>query len=710
MRFSRPQLLVLCLVFVNGLAKAQEPAQEVRATVAEQRRVDLYEDPLPKGATMRLGTIRYRTLETVLGIAFADDRQSLLSVGSKRAGVWDVSTGKRTHVTQLTQVRTTPSTLVEPQVAVFSGNGKIVATASGRFNQVTRKLDTTIQVRRTSDWNEVRAFGGDIDASRSTFTFALDYLGETLVALDRGGKAHFWEVSTGLELLTHQFSNRGARWLSLSPDGKTVAVAGQQDELYVWDWQSGQDPRPIATPDVRAVGLTFSPDGTTLAVGANYGSKSFVLDIASGQRVRTFSAGNYVRALAFSPDGRLLALGAHDNRTVSIWDFATGNRIHRFDCGTESPDCLAFSHDGEKLAAVNTFHSSRLRIWDVAKGKLIGDDFVGHDSPPEYITFIDNSHIASAGDDGTVRIWDAASGRQLSVGCHRTEEDESQRTGWVRALSASADGKFLISSGLDDTVRLWNAKTGEQVYRLAGHGRLGGRRALAFHPDGSRFYSFGDDMNLRSWDVRTGKALFEHRIQPSGIPQSATAENRFDPFGDHGIWLGIYFTNFTRDATTLVMVVGQDAYFFDVASGKELRKILLSTRSGYALAISPDARHIVIRTHQRKPDSTGVAYAMELRDLTEGKLVRQIDFQDRPSQAAAFSPDGRLWAAAIGGEEEELVVWRTDSSEEVMRAKRLKDLAHSLAFSADSRQLLTGMADSSILLWDIPSLTDGTKK
>ncbi len=122
--------------------------------------------------------------------------------------------------------------------------------------------------------------------------------------------------------------------------------------------------------------------------------------------------------------------------------------------------------------------------------------------------------IATASDDHTVRIWEAATGIERQRLLHHN---------WVRDIAVSPDGRLLVSSSLDDFVRLWDISSGKEVYKLPGHGLHGGRRTVGFTPDGRRFLSYGDDLYLRIWDVRTGKALTENAVRPPVSRRPATS-------------------------------------------------------------------------------------------------------------------------------------------------------------------------------------------
>ena len=105
----------------------------------------------------------------------------------------------------------------------------------------------------------------------------------------------------------------------------------------------------------------------------------------------------------------------------------------------------------------------------------------------------DGKTLATGGDDGTVRLWDLASHRQIG-------SPLTGHSGAVYSVAFSPDGKTLASGSADGTVRLWDLATHRQIGSpLTGHS--GVVYSVAFSPDGKTLASGGDDKTIRIWNV-----------------------------------------------------------------------------------------------------------------------------------------------------------------------------------------------------------------
>ena len=479
------------------------------AGVAAASDKDLYGDPLPDGVVARLGSIRFRGRDgPVNGLRFSTDGENLLTVsGDFTLRLWQTSTGRL-----LREVR--PDRLYVRAVA-FSPDGKQIALDGSRrtdgeppaFQKVRRLVDTASgkEVRRLPQTDR----DGDHDLA-----FAPD--GKFLMSLGSSGILRIEEIASGTELLQQKFPRDVIASLAVSPDGKTLAVWSGPNtrKLYLWDWQGGDEPREVKVPRRGVRELAFSVDGKALAACGDFEPFVYEWDVATGRLRNHLELPEDVTpgGLAFHPDGKTMAVSDSGNQRDKHWsggvllvERGTGKVVRELPTPGASAGRVVFSPDGRWLAAAG---GAGVHVWDLRRGEEVAPGAAGHQGGIGQIAVASGGLIATASDDHTVRIWDAATGK---------ERRRLPHGHWVRAVALSPDGRSLVSSSLDDTVRLWDLQSGKEVYKLPGHGELGGRRAVGFTPDGRRFLSWGDDLDLRVWDVKTGKALVENAVRPPGV-------------------------------------------------------------------------------------------------------------------------------------------------------------------------------------------------
>ena len=229
------------------------------------------------------------------------------------------------------------------------------------------------------------------------------------------------DVRTGGELATLQY-RMGAKELTFSPDGETVAFTGL-GEIRLWNTRTG-DEQAIPLADLsagiprnipRILALAFSPHGTWLVSGSDKG-KIQMWDVVTGGALTVFAEPTEqedlgrILALAFSPDGTLLAAGIRGH--IHLWEVDTANKL--LSVNTEhrrgdkpfqgAAEPLVFSPDGAVL--VNGLHMGAIQLWDVTTGEKIAA-LDGHTQGVNMLAFSpDGTTLVSTGADGTILLWD----------------------------------------------------------------------------------------------------------------------------------------------------------------------------------------------------------------------------------------------------------------------------------------------------------------
>jgi WD40 repeat protein/tRNA A-37 threonylcarbamoyl transferase component Bud32 len=314
----------------------------------------------------------------------------------------------------------------------------------------------------------------------------------------------------------------------------------------------------------------------------------------------------------------------------------------------------AFSPDGTRVASAGS--NGTLKLWDVATGQEI-HALRGHTGSVRSVAFSpDGTHLVSAcSDDMTVRIWDVATGREI-----RSLRENARNVVFNR------DGSRLASASLDRTVRIWDAATGQEI------GSLSGRTGVAFSPDGTRLASFEDDRTVRIWDVATGQEIGSLKGRIGLLPQLA-----FSPDGAR-------LASAASDGTVKI---------FEVATGREIRSLTGHAGGVSSVAISPDGTRLA-----------SAGGTVKIWDVSTGQEIRSLKGHTGGVSSVAFSPDGTRVASAGG--DQTVGIWNVAAGQENLALEGHTGHVSSVAFSPDGRGLASASLDRTVKLWDFATVQE----
>jgi eukaryotic-like serine/threonine-protein kinase len=463
-----------------------------------------------------------------------------------------------------------------------------------------------------------------------------------------------WSVSTEEEVLVLKPAPKRVSEIAFSPDGRRIA-AGDADEERIMIWTLEDPTRPA---QFSALGsgccVAWSPDGERVLFGGSNGSFRWGKFMGGSPEDLSAWMPAAIRALTYCQQGELVLAGTSDG-TIAAWESGRA---------TQEPALILSDHNGaitdiaafpKSNYAASASADGTIRIWNTDPRSEFALRQLGH-YPQRVIFSKDDRFVLSATLPGQLAIWDVATGNQLSV--------HEGHSGAVFDAALCPGGTQFVSAGQDGTVRLWdvfaekelrvfgpvkatircvavfpNSKlvlggegtvsraalsgtpdqgkvhvweigTGKELCNFPAH--LGGVDSIAVSPDGLKVVTGGGDGSAKLWDVRNWRQIAAFQADPKRVTSVL-----FTPDGNRWVSGG---------ASGRVNV-------WEIGSAVPSRTFSGLTGEIPYLGISADSRFLLCGTD--KGD-------MRLWDLGSGQEIHSFKAQGRGvASTFAFAQNGR---------------------------------------------------------------------
>ncbi|MBI3411651.1 MAG: hypothetical protein HY040_25255 [Planctomycetes bacterium] len=529
-----------------------------------------------------------------------------------------------------------------------------------------------------------------------------DYAGPTLpitsVDLSSDGKiaagsadktVHVWAIGDA-KLLQKVPLPAAVQAIAFSPDGKTLAAGLTDNAIKLINPADGKEIKALAGHKGAVNALAYTPKGDLLwSASADKTIQSWAMP--DGAPKAKFDHVGPVTHLALSKDGTRLAAAA--DKSVKVWNLADGKELATINTPAEARG-VGFSPDNARVVIAGG--DKLARIYEIG-GQLV--ESFPHDGPVHAVRFIDAKRVISASADKQARVWTSSLVWQKA------------HQGAVRQAFFSPKGDQIFSAGDDKTVRIWNAGDGKDIRTIAAHdGPVAG---MSLSADGARLATTAADKTVKIWNL-TAKAGSPEENKPAvafALPAAAQSVT-LSPngqrialgIGEQGNLIRVYDIALGREIQALAEHAGPikalqflpDNRTLLTASADKNAKLL---DVGVLAAFEAHKDGVVAAQYHNNGTqllTAGGDKTVKLWDLTKNAVVKTFGPLPDGIKSATFNRDFTQVGVAAG---KNIKVWNIADGKDVLNIVHPADV-HSLSFSVDKTKIATGAVDKLARVFD----------
>ena len=277
----------------------------------------------------------------------------------------------------------------------------------------------------------------------------------------------------------------------------------------------------------------------------------------------------------------------------------------------------------------------------------------------------DGKTIASASDDGTVKLWELEGSNPNPI---REIKDQG---GWVKAV-VFLSNRQIVTAGQDKNIKIIDIESGKVVKTLSGHTNL--INSVAIAPNSDLLASGSNDNTVNLWKISTGKlerSLVGHKDKIWGVAISPD---------------GKQIVSASRDKTLMI---------WDAKTGANLKTLKGHGEGVTCVLVTPDGKQVI---------SGGNDNIIRVWDMTSGKSVFTFTKHEGAIGALAITPDGNYLFSGSNESPNSIRLWNLKTRSLLWNLIGHLDLVTSLALTPDSLKLVSSSQDKSVNIWEVPKL------
>jgi len=573
----------------------------------------------------------------VVSVTFNHDGTVLASSSIDQSiKLWDVSTGNCLNTLQ--------GYIGAVMSAAFSPDGSILASGHA---------DRTVRLWRSGQCFKILHGHEDIVEA-----VVFSNNGNLLASSSDDCTIRMWDVDTG-ECLRVLDGHEDIVWsIAFSPNSKVLASGSEDRTSRLWNVETGNCVKILVGHTHTVFAVSFSHDSSTLATGS--GDRTIRLwDLKTAQCFKTLTGHNHwVRSVAFHPDRLILASSSGDEM-VKIWEIDTGMCMRTFQghTGRSWTDKNDNQFEGDTSGNISNEHL--LNLWEVTSGQQFRI-LQGYTNAIRSVVFnLEQSILASGGDDSIIRLWDTHSGIRIrSLYGH---------AGHVWQVAFSPSGTLLASCAEDCTIKLWDVSSGSCLATITEHPDLA--RTLVFSHDGKLLATGETSKVIKLRDIITGECFRIFYGHTAAILSVAFSPNDQQMISS------------SRDKTIKI---------WDTKSGECIQTLDQLASLNPNAAMIPTYPHIIFVSSEK---------SIYKWNVESGELAAEPVSHQGNILAIASDLQGVNLASA--GEDTYISIWNWQTGEMVNTLVGHTGTIYAVDFSVDGKFIASSSRDETVKLWDV---------